>query len=69
MELFNIYRPLVKVLPIVANIPHSGLFVPSDIATQFTSEHLHSLPNSDWHLQRLYDFLASAGNYSFTSYS
>lgn len=61
MELFNIYRPLVKVLPIVASIPHSGLFVPNDIAVQFTTEHLNSLPNSDWHLDRLYDFLPSLG--------
>ena len=61
MQLFNIYRPENKVLPIVANIPHSGLFVPDDIAAQFTTEHLNSLPNSDWHLDKLYDFLSSFG--------
>lgn len=61
MELFNIYRPLVKALPLVANIPHSGLFIPNDIAAQFTTEHLNSLPNSDWHLDRLYDFLPYLG--------
>ncbi|MEM9922141.1 MAG: N-formylglutamate amidohydrolase [Cyanobacteria bacterium P01_D01_bin.50] len=61
MELFNIYRPTIKALPLVANIPHSGLFVPDDIAAQFTTEHLNSLPYSDWHLHRLYDFLPSLG--------
>jgi len=61
MELFNIYRPTAKALPLVANIPHSGLFVPDDIAAQFTTEHLNSLPNSDWHLDRLYDFLPDLG--------
>ena len=61
MQLFNIYRPKTKALPIVANIPHSGLFVPDDIAAQFTTEHLNSLPNSDWYLDRLYDFLPSLG--------
>lgn len=61
MELFNIYRPTIKALPLVANIPHSGLFVPNDIAAQFTTEHLNSLPYSDWHLHRLYDFLPSLG--------
>ncbi|AFY55324.1 N-formylglutamate amidohydrolase [Rivularia sp. PCC 7116] len=62
MQLFNIYQPTtVKSLPIVANIPHSGLFVPEDIATQFTAEHLNSLPNSDWHLDKLYDFLPNLG--------
>ncbi|MGD1911392.1 MAG: N-formylglutamate amidohydrolase [Rivularia sp. (in: cyanobacteria)] len=61
MELFNIYRPKIKALPLVANIPHSGLFLPNDIAAQFTTEHLNSLPNSDWHLDQLYDFLPSLG--------
>lgn len=61
MKLFNIYQPKIKALPIIANIPHSGLFVPDDIAATFTKEHLISLPNSDWHLDQLYDFLPSLG--------
>ncbi|MEO1429335.1 MAG: N-formylglutamate amidohydrolase [Cyanobacteria bacterium J06633_8] len=62
MQLFNLYQPTtVKALPIVANIPHSGLFIPEDIAAQFTTEHLNSLPNSDWHLDQLYDFLPNLG--------
>ena len=42
MQLFNLYRPTVKALPLIANIPHSGLFVPEDIAAQFITEHLKS---------------------------
>jgi len=61
MQLFNLHRPKLKSLPIVANIPHSGLFIPEDIAAQFTSEHLNYLPHSDWHLDKLYDFLPSLG--------
>ncbi len=61
MQLFNLYQPTVKGLPLIANIPHSGLFVPEDIAAQFTNEHLNSLPNSDWHLDKLYDFLPNLG--------
>lgn len=61
MQLFNKNQPTVKPLPIIANIPHSGLFVPEDIAAQFTTEHLNSLPNSDWHLDKLYDFLPHLG--------
>lgn len=48
-------------MPIIANLPHSGLQVPEHIAQHFTSEHLQSLPNSDWHLQELYRFLPSLG--------
>jgi len=51
--------PLSK--PIIANLPHSGLAVPPTIANQFTTQHLRTLPNSDWHLQPLYSFLPSLG--------
>lgn len=61
MQLFNLYLPKIKALPIVANIPHSGLFVPKDIAANFTRKHLDSLPHSDWHLDKLYDFLPKLG--------
>ncbi|MBV6624244.1 MAG: N-formylglutamate amidohydrolase [Rivularia sp. (in: Bacteria)] len=61
MQLFKLDQPTVKALPIVANIPHSGLFIPEDIAAKFTIEHLKSLPNSDWHLDKLYDFLPNLG--------
>ena len=62
-DLFTILRPPAgqKRLPVVANLPHSGLKVPEEIATQFTPEHLQSLPNSDWHLQPLYSFLPALG--------
>lgn len=62
--LFSITKPDDSeqiALPIVANLPHSGLFVPSHIAETFTPEHLKSLPNSDWHLQPLYQFLPEMG--------
>ncbi len=63
MDLFTIRKPAntALTLPIVANLPHSGLQVPEAIAAQFTPEHLHSLPNSDWHLQPLYSFLPNLG--------
>lgn len=60
-DLFTILPPQGQPLPIVANLPHSGLQVPEHIAAQFTPEHRQSLPNSDWHLQELYRFLPSLG--------
>ncbi|MDJ0618399.1 MAG: N-formylglutamate amidohydrolase [Calothrix sp. MO_192.B10] len=61
MELFTIYQPAIKAVPLIANLPHSGMFVPQNIATNFTPEHLHSLPNTDWHLDKLYNFLPNLG--------
>lgn len=61
MQLFNFYEPQGQGVPIVANLPHSGMFVPSAIAAQFTPEHLQSLPNTDWHLDKLYASLPALG--------
>lgn len=61
MELFTIHVPKTPAVPLVANLPHSGMFVPDDIAAQFTSEHLQSLPNTDWHLDKLYESLPTLG--------
>ncbi len=61
VELFSIHQPVGKPVPIVANLPHSGLHVPAQIASTFTQQHQQSLPNSDWHLQPLYAFLPKLG--------
>lgn len=61
MELFTIHTPSVEPLPLIANLPHSGLFIPEDIAAIMAPSHLQSLPNSDWHLDKLYDFLPYEG--------
>jgi len=60
-DLFTLHAPVGPSLPIIANLPHSGLQVPADIAATFTEQQLRSLSNSDWHLQRLYDFLPTLG--------
>ena len=61
MEIFKIHRPQGSSGPIVANLPHSGLFVPDDIAAQFTQTHLQTLPHSDWRLDQLYQDLPHLG--------
>jgi len=60
-DLFTVLFPEGDRIPIIANLPHSGLRVPGAIAQTFTPHQLRSLPNSDWHLQPLYDFLPSLG--------
>jgi N-formylglutamate deformylase len=61
MELFKIHTPLVQPVPLIANLPHSGMFIPQNIAAQFTPYILQLLPNTDWHLDKLYNFLPSLG--------
>ncbi|MEM8502106.1 MAG: N-formylglutamate amidohydrolase [Cyanobacteria bacterium P01_D01_bin.1] len=60
-DLFTVVFPEGDHIPVIANLPHSGLRVPEAIAQTFTPHQLQSLPNSDWHLQQLYDFLPGLG--------
>ena len=70
MEIYRLQIPEGEALPIVANLPHSGLFVPDEITVKIAEEYLHvsqegnrfvTLPNSDWHLDKLYTFLPKLG--------
>lgn len=42
--------------PLVVSIPHDGREVPSEILGRFTAA-ARALPDTDWHVARLYDFL------------
>jgi N-formylglutamate amidohydrolase len=48
-------------MPIVANLPHSGQLVPSEILERLDPAFQNYLPNQDWHLDHLYDFLPEMG--------
>ncbi|MBI4781360.1 MAG: N-formylglutamate amidohydrolase [Oscillatoriophycideae cyanobacterium NC_groundwater_1537_Pr4_S-0.65um_50_18] len=56
---FLLHLPTAKAIPVIANLPHSGLLIPPEMASQL-QPHQH-LPNQDWHLDKLYDFLPSLG--------
>lgn len=61
MDIFNLYIPKEMTVPIVASIPHSGTFIPDSIAAQLTEKHLQSLEYTDWHIEKLYQFLPLLG--------
>lgn len=48
-------------VPVLANLPHSGLHVPADMQAALTPTARQFLPNQDWHLDHLYDFLPDLG--------
>jgi N-formylglutamate deformylase len=58
---FLLHLPSTKAIPVIANLPHSGLLVPEKIADNLVVPYQHYLPNQDWHLDKLYDFLPSLG--------
>lgn len=45
----------------LVNIPHAGTQVPDDIAREFASAEMASLPMTDWHVDQLYSFLPALG--------
>ncbi len=47
-------------LPLLVSMPHSGTFVPEAIMGRFTDP-ARALPDTDWHIPQLYDFLADSG--------
>ncbi|MDX1454473.1 MAG: N-formylglutamate amidohydrolase [Gammaproteobacteria bacterium] len=61
MRAFEIRQPVVDAIPVVCSIPHTGTYVPDGIPERWTSDHIRSLPMTDWHLHHLYDFLPSLG--------
>jgi N-formylglutamate deformylase len=46
--------------PLLVSMPHTGTHVPERIGRRMTREALQ-LPDTDWHLERLYDFLDELG--------
>jgi N-formylglutamate deformylase len=46
--------------PLLISMPHAGTCLPADIAGRLTDEALR-LPDTDWHLPRLYDFVGGLG--------
>jgi len=46
--------------PLLISMPHVGTFVPPALAARFTAE-ARQVPDTDWHLERLYDFADELG--------
>ena len=61
MKLYNLMVPDKSKVPVLASLPHSGTYVPSDIKKQFKQNPKPVLTNMDWHLDKLYDFLPGLG--------
>ena len=46
--------------PLLVSMPHVGTFIPPDLAAAFVPRALQ-VEDTDWHLERLYDFLNALG--------
>jgi N-formylglutamate deformylase len=54
------YRFQAGETPVLLSIPHGGTRIPPELAARMT-EAGKAIPDTDWHLDRLYDFAAALG--------
>ena len=47
--------------PVLVSMPHSGLSIPDDILSRLT-DRAQALPDTDWHIPRLYNFVYTQGH-------
>lgn len=47
--------------PLLVSIPHTGVEIPSWLRARLANEAVAALPDTDWHLHELYDFVAELG--------
>jgi len=60
-EGFTVLGPTRPTVPLVVSVPHTGTEVPDAIARRFASPTVAALPDTDWHLHRLYAFAPELG--------
>src|SRR5262245_47292739 len=56
----ELYRFTPGDTPLLVSMPHVGTPLPADRAGQLT-EAARGVPDTDWHVDRLYDFLPALG--------
>lgn len=54
------YRYFPGRIPLLVSVPHCGTHVPDSILARLTPE-AKQLPDTDWHVDRLYDFVREMG--------
>lgn len=57
METFSLHRGTT---PLLVSLPHDGTALPDDIAARLTPS-ARRVPDTDWHVARLYDFACGLG--------
>ena len=58
---YNISAPQSSRVPILLSIPHCGTAFPKELKSQYKSELIESPDDTDWFVDKLYDFAPSMG--------
>lgn len=61
MQPYHIIEPRSKRVPIMLSIPHCGVDFPEELKHEYKSELAKAPDDTDWFVQRLYDFAPAMG--------
>lgn len=59
--IYNLIKPKTDKVPIIVSVPHSGIDFPKDQRKKFKKEAIASLDDTDWFVDKLYDFVSDMG--------
>jgi N-formylglutamate deformylase len=60
-SVFNITHPTKSEIPILISVPHCGTFFPPELKDQYKPELIQVPDDTDWFVDRLYDFAPALG--------
>ncbi len=58
---YHLIEPTAEKVPFVLSIPHCGTEFPVNIKANYVAELLETLDDTDWYLDKLYDFASELG--------
>jgi N-formylglutamate deformylase len=61
MKIFTIKQAKAPVVPIILSVPHAGTAFPSEIKKQYKKRMRKHLDDTDWFVDKLYEFAPSLG--------
>jgi N-formylglutamate deformylase len=61
MTPFRLHHPSGGHVPIVVSVPHCGTLFPHDLKAQFKADLIETPDDTDWFVDRLYDFAPAMG--------
>lgn len=61
METYSLKLPSNGAVPVLLSVPHCGTFIPDELRDEFDQEKISDLDDTDWFVDRLYDFAPQMG--------
>ncbi|HTF22012.1 MAG TPA: N-formylglutamate amidohydrolase, partial [Chryseolinea sp.] len=61
MDCFRVILPSIKRVPVLVSVPHCGTSFPPELVEQYDAAAISQPDDTDWFVDRLYDFAPSLG--------